>query len=291
MTTPNRFRRIAIISTAAVLSLAAIGWFARDMIATSVARTVASRLLGVTVEIDAVHLDVFGLAVEVNGLRVANPEGWGTPLLLNAGRIAIRVSGESSGQKLIVDGVELNKVSIWFIRNGDKNNVADVVANLSKSSSGDTKAADPKSTPGMDLLIRMLVLDDVDVYYTERSSIAGDIPVAVHLKHVEVKNIDGKTAGKGLAEQLVAQVFEAVVVAVVAESGNKLPAALRDPIDGAVRAGGRLGSSAINMMGEAATKGGNAVGGLLQGIGDAFGGGKKDGEDKKGSKNGGKNGG
>ena len=286
MPTTHRFRRIAIIGVASVLSLAVIAWFARDMIATSVARTVASRMLGVTVEIDAVRIDVFGLAVEVDGLRVANPEGWGTPLLLNAGRIALRVSSESSSQKLIVDSVGLSKVSIWFIRNGDKNNVADVVANISKPSSGDAKPAEPKTAPAMDLLIRMLVLDEVDVHYTERSSIAGDIPVAVHLKHVEVKNIDAKTAGKGLAEQLVAQVFEAVVVAVVAESGNKLPAALRDPIDGAVRSGGRLGASAINMMGEAATKGGNAVGGLLQGIGDAFGGGKKDGEDKKGSKNG-----
>ncbi len=284
MTTSHPVRRIAIICVVSVAALAAIGWFERDVIAASIARSVATRLLGVNVEIDSVHLDVFGLAVEVKGLRVANPAGWGTPLLLNAGSIAVRVSGESNSQKLIVDSVALSKVSIWFIRDGDRNNVADVVANLSKGDSSEPKAAETKTTPGMDLLLRALLLEDVNVHYTERSKIVGDIPVAVHLNRVEVKNIDGKTAGKGLAEQLVGQVFEAVVVAVMAESGNNLPAVLRDPINGAVRSGGRLGASAVNMMSEAASKGGNAVGGLLQGIGDAITGGKKDGSKKDGSK-------
>ncbi len=288
MATPHRLRRLAIIIAASFLSFLVIAWFARDMIAASVARSVATRLLGVEVEIDSVHIDVFGLAVEVNGLRVANPAGWGTPLLLNAGHIAVRVSGESSSQKLIVESVELSTVSIWFIRDGDKNNVADVVANLSKSDGPKAKPTDPKSAPGMDLLIQLLVLEDVNVYYTERSKIVGNIPVAVHLKHVEAKNIDGKTAGSGLADQLVGQVFEAVMVAVVAEAGNNLPAVLRDPINGAVRSGGRIGASAINMIGDAASKGGGAVEGLLHGIGDAFGGGKKDGDGKPGSKSGSK---
>ena len=62
-----RARRIVFASLLALVLVAVTAFLARNAIATAAARTVASRLLGVNVEIDAVKLDLFGLGVDEKG--------------------------------------------------------------------------------------------------------------------------------------------------------------------------------------------------------------------------------
>ena len=272
MATPGRFRRIAVIALVSLVALLAIAWFGRNIIATTVARSVASRLLGVQVQIDSVNLDVFGLGVDVNGLIIDNPAGWGAPHMLEAKQVSVRVAGESTTQRLVVDLVQLSGIKVWFIRDGDRNNVSQIVGNLSGGDAAAKPEAKPAEGPSTELLIRLLVLDDVEVHYTERAAVVGDIPVAAKLKHVEVKDINARTAGKDLAEKLVGQVFEATMLAIVSESGGKLPAVFGNAVQGSIEAGGRIGTAAIKEIQDASKGAGEAVGGLLKGIGDAFGG-------------------
>lgn len=272
MATPGRFRRIAVIALVSLVALLAIAWFGRNIIATTVARSVASRLLGVQVQIDSVNLDVFGLGVDVNGLIIDNPAGWGAPHMLEATQVSVRVAGESTTQRLVVDLVQLSGIKVWFIRDGDRNNVSQIVGNLSGGDAAAKPEAKPAEGPSTELLIRLLVLDDVEVHYTERAAVVGDIPVAAKLKHVEVKDINARTAGKDLAEKLVGQVFEATMLAIVSESGGKLPAVFGNAVQGSIEAGGRIGTAAIKEIQDASKGAGEAVGGLLKGIGDAFGG-------------------
>jgi hypothetical protein len=272
MATPGRFRRIAVIALVSLVALLAIAWFGRNIIATTVARSVASRLLGVQVQIDSVNLDVFGLGVDVNGLIIDNPAGWGAPHMLEAKQVSVRVAGESTTQRLVVDLVQLSGIKVWFIRDGDRNNVSQIVGNLSGGDAAAKPEAKPAEGPSTELLIRLLVLDDVEVHYTERAALVGDIPVAAKLKHVEVKDINARTAGKDLAEKLVGQVFEATMLAIVSESGGKLPAVFGNAVQGSIEAGGRIGTAAIKEIQDASKGAGEAVGGLLKGIGDAFGG-------------------
>lgn len=273
MATTGKLRKALVIAGVSLLALAAIAWFSRNAIATAITRSVATRLLGVPVEVDAVRIDLFGLAVEVDGVRVSNPEGWGVPRALEVDHIEVRASSESTASKLVIDEIALRGVRIWFIRDGLRNNISELVKNLSGPNDGkDAKPAEPAGQ-GMDLLIRRLALEQVDVRFGERSAVAsGDVPSVASIDKIEVKNIDAKTGGKGLAEQLVGQVFEATVVAVVKGAGGKLPAVVGDAVGKAVQAGGRLGTQAVQAIGSAAKGASEAVGGLLKGIGDAIGG-------------------
>lgn len=265
-----RSRRWILASLAFVVALVAIAWFSRNMIAAAVVRSVGTRLLGVPVSVDAVRLDVFGLAVELDGVAVDNPPNWGAPRLLEADRIAVKVSGESTSSMLVVDHVKLGGVRLWFVMDGLRSNVATIIDNLPSSDAGGKEAKD--ASPGMDLLIRLLEIDDVSVRYADRASAKADMPVLASLKHVEVRNITARTAGKHLAEQLMGQVLESTVLAVISESGGKLPAALGKGVMDSIEAGGRLGQEALDALGGAAKQAGDAVGGFLKGVGDAFGG-------------------
>jgi hypothetical protein len=175
--------------------------------------------------------------------------------------------------------VQLSGIRVWFIRDGDRNNVSQIVGNLSGGDAAAKPEAKPAEGPSTNLLIRLLVLDEVEVHYTERAALVGEIPIAAKLKHVEVKDINARTAGKDLAEKLVGQVFEATMLAIVSESGGKLPAVFGNAVQGSIEAGGRIGTAAIKGIQDATKGAGEAVGGLLQGIGDAFGG-KDKGKDK-----------
>ena len=193
-------------------------------------------------------------------------------LALQAGLISIAVSGDSTATNLVVDRVGLSDVTVWFIQDGTRSNVSQLVDNLS---SGEAKAEPkekPAAGPGMDLLIRSLVLERVSVRFAERALATKDVPELASLTRVEVKDIHGKTAGKDLAEQLVGQVFEATMLAVVKDAGGKLPAALGKGIGSSIEAGGRLGKAALESVEGGAKAASDAVGGLLEGIGGAFGG-------------------
>ena len=146
----------------------------------------------------------------------------------------------------------------------------------SKAKAGAAKAPAPEGAgKPMDLLIRRLTLSSVAVHYADRGSFKGDVPVVASLKKVEVREINAKTAGKDISEQLVGQVFESVVLAIAKESAGKLPDMLGKGLQQSVEAGGRLGNQAIDAIGGAAKGAGDAVGGFLKGIGDAIGGKKQ----------------
>lgn len=269
----TRTRRWIAGLAIALAALLAVAWFARNAIAASVVRSVGTRMLGVPVSVDAVRLDVFGLAVELDGLAIDNPPGWGAPRLLEADRISVAVSGESSSSRLVVDSVRLKGVRIWFVLDGIKSNVSAVIDNLPRGDAGGSKPAD--GAQRMDLLIRLLALEDVTVRCAERHAASADSPVLVSLGRVEVRDIDARTAGSRLAEQLFGQVLESTMMAVLRESGSKLPAALGQGITESIKMGGRLGQEAVDALGGAARQAGDAVGGFLKGIGDAIGGTKK----------------
>lgn len=268
-------RKIAVVAALAVAALLVVAYVARNAVAASILRSTGSRLLGTRLDVDSVDIDLFGLAIGLNGLRVDNPEGWGTPRALEARSIRVALSGDSRLDRLVVDSIDLDGVGIWFVRDGMKSNISAIVDNLpDQPKAGDAKAPEAAGKP-MDLLIRRLTLSSVAVHYADRGAFTGEVPVVASLQKVEVREINAKTAGKDISEQLVGQVFESVVLAIAKESAGKLPDMLGKGLQQSVEAGGRLGNQAIDAIGGAAKGAGDAVGGFLKGIGDAIGGKKQ----------------
>lgn len=273
MPAPRIFRKIALVAITAVAVAAVGGYLARNAIAASVLRSTGSGLLGVRVDVHSVDLDLFGLGVELAGLSVANPEGWGAPEALTADRIRVALSADTRPSRLVVEAIDLEGVSIWFVNDGTRSNINAIVENIPDLPA--ERGASPAKASSTELLIRRLTLSGTDVRYAPRSSAGADVPVIARLGKIEVRDINGKTAGSDIAEQLVGQVFEAVVLAVAKESAGKLPEAIGGALQKSVAAGGRFGAAAVDALGGVAKGAGDAVGGFFKGIGDAISGGKK----------------
>ena len=95
-------RKIVVVAALAVAALLVVAYFARNAVAASILRSTGSRLLGTKLDVDSVDIDLFGLAVGLHGLRVDNPEGWGTPRALEARSIRVALSGDSRLDRLVV---------------------------------------------------------------------------------------------------------------------------------------------------------------------------------------------
>jgi hypothetical protein len=254
--------RIAVIAAASLLGLAVVAYAVRNPVATAIARTAASGVLKVPVEIGWVSIDVWGAAITVEDVKVGNPKGFEPPHALVARRIAVDVSGESSTSRLVVDSIELDGVGVWFLIDGARNNIAELVKGMQGSEPKDAKPA--AGGPGVEVLIRRLTMTDTEVHLSEKPS-GKDVPVLAKLAKVEARDISSKASSSDLAAQVTGEAFEAVMGAVVAEMGTRLPAAVGKGVTDALGQAGTVIGGAL----QDATKG---VGDALKGAGDGLGG-------------------
>jgi len=254
--------RIAVIAAASLLGLGVVAYVLRNPVATAIARSAASGVLNVPVEIGWVSIDVWGAAITVEDVKVGNPKGFEPPHALVARRISVDVSGESSTSTLVVDAIELDGVGVWFLLDGTRNNIAELVNGM-----GGTEAKDAKPAAGgqsIDVLIRRLTLTDTEVHLSQKPS-GKDVPVLAKLAKVEARDISSKASSGDLAAQVTGEAFEAVMGAVVAEMGTRLPAAVGKGVTDALGQAGTVIGETL----QDATKG---VGDALKGVGDGLGG-------------------
>ena len=254
--------RIAVIAATSLLGLGVVAYTLRNPVATAIARSAASGVLKVPVEIGWVSIDVWGAAITVEDVKVGNPKGFEPPHALVARRISVDVSGESSTSTLVVDAIELDGVGVWFLLDGTRNNIAELVKGMEGTEPKDTKPA--AGGPGVEVLIRRLTLTDTEVHLSEKPS-GKDVPVLAKLAKVEARDISSKASSGDLAAQVTGEAFEAVMGAVVSEMGTRLPAAVGKGVTDALgQAGTVIGETLKD-----ATKG---VGDALNGVGDGLGG-------------------
>ena len=257
--------RIAVIAASGLLGLAVVAYAVRNPVATAIARGAASGVLKVPVEIGWVTIDVWGAAIVVEDVKVGNPKGFEPPHALVARRIAVDVSGESSTSRLVLDAIELDGVGVWFLLDGTRNNIAELVKGMGDAEQKDPKDAKPAAGgPGIEVLIRRLTLTDTEVHLSEKPS-GKDVPVLAKLAKVEARDSSSRASAGDLAAQITGEAFEAVMGAVVADMGTRLPAAVGKGVTDALgQAGTVIGESL-----KEATKG---VGDALKGVGDGLGG-------------------
>ena len=273
----KRPTRIALTVLGCIAALLLVAYLSRNVIARGIVQSTASSMLRVPVTIDAIDLDLFGADVVVTGIAVGNPNGYAPPHALTARSFSVQLdAGASSLEKLVVTRVSLEGVDAWFLLNGTRNNLSDVVNGMS---AGDAPADDTAAGDGVEVLIRTLELRDIAVHVSERPDVA-DVPVTARLASVTATDVSSRSSGSKLAGQVASKAFEATMGAIVSDMGTRMPAAIAKGVGDSLSQAGTVlkdvVGQAAQQVGEAATKGlGDAVKGIGEGLGGIFGGEKK----------------
>jgi len=274
----KRPTRIAITVLACIGALLVVAYLSRNVIARGVVQSTASSILKVPVTIESIDLDLFGADVSVTGISVGNPTGYAPPYALTAKKLAVQLdAGASSLEKLVVTRISLEGVDAWFLLDGTRNNISDIVNGMS---SGEAPATEkPAAGGGVEVLIRTLELRDIAVHVSERPDVA-EVPVTAQLASITATDVSSRSSGKELAGQVASKAFEATMGAIVSDMGGRMPAAIAKGVGDSLSQAGTVLKDVVGQVaqqvGEAATKGlGDAVKGIGDGLGGLLGGDRK----------------
>lgn len=262
-----------LVALVIVLVVGVVAVFlARNVIATAVVPGVASSVLGVKVELGAADIGISPPSARLTNLDIGNPPAYTAPYSLKLGDVNVEVAADGvSASKVVVDSVALDKLGIWFIQNGDSNNISDMVAGLTKGS-GESKPASGDEGGQVEIVIKKMTLTNLEVHAT----VAGAEMPTIVVDRIELANITSKGKASDLTSQLTAKIFEVTMQATIDACGKQLPAAITASVGKSLEGAGVAIGQATAAMGEAAKKAvedaTKGIGEATKGIGDLFGG-------------------
>lgn len=234
---------VRVVLALILLLVIAVGllWAFIDPLAKKGVESGATYALGVQTGLDEIEVSLLHSDVSMEGLTIANPEGFNTPHLLKSEKFhaglrpmtVLRSTVEMSD--FTIDGVDVN-----FEQNGLKSNVMAVMDNLKKFESDKKDTEEAKS--GKKIKFDKLVIRNIVVHVTVNAVPGLNAkPLTIKLPPIEEENFGSDDADGVYVSQLTFKIIGAILESAVkavadSELGGKLK--LKEGLQGV---GGMLG--------------------------------------------------
>lgn len=252
----KKFLIIVLVALAVVVG--AVFLFLGKAIKTAIL-TVAPDVLGTKVELREVNVSLLSGGFEVEGVRIANPEGFTQSVpLMAVDELQVSVAPFS----LLNDTIEVKK---FVVKNpqfsfdqkgtglfGEKNNLSVIMNNINKymGTASATKTAEPKAeeaaTHGKKVILHYVHIEGAKV-----TIIFAGAPVTIPIPDIEFKDIGVKEGGVPpgtAAAQIWSQVLSRVSAAAFEYLKTGAIKAGNDALKGAGDAGGKAVEGASNAI-------------------------------------------
>lgn len=193
--------------------VAAVAWMMIDSIAAGAIEKGGTYALGVPVTVDNVDIGLIGGSVGLDGLTVANPEGFTEPHLMAAGHFGLKIEGGSVLSDTVrVPLIELNGLDVYYIKTGDGDNVQPILDNLERFKSDapaeDEPAAEAK--PGRKFIVDRLTMTDITLHL--RVPVVGTRTVKIN--RIEMDGLTQDNAQGMAMSELMGRIVPAVLASV-----------------------------------------------------------------------------
>jgi len=268
---------LLIVVIVIVLALISIPlWI--DSVARSAVEAGGTQAMGVPTKLEGLSLKIFGGACSLEGLHVANPEGFESPHFLHLGSGSVAVNlGSVMEDKVVIPTLTLDGIDIHLEQTLKGSNYGTILDNLKKEEQEEVK----DEAPGKKFVIEELVIRNVKA--TAHLSLGVIKPgVPLEIKEIRMQNVGSD--GEGVS---MSQVFGYILTGLldsVAKLGKGIfPEDITKGLTSGVSDLGGFTVDGVKVMGkggeEILTGVGKGTKGLTEGIGGIFGGDKK--EEKK----------
>ncbi len=114
--------------------IAVVGFFYLETTVVREAEKIASRELGVPVNIGGMTIGWMSKSVSIQRIKVGNPDGFETPYFVEIPQVDIQVSEAILGDPLIIDSVGVSGLTAYYEVNESGNNLRKIQQNMLKSS-------------------------------------------------------------------------------------------------------------------------------------------------------------
>ncbi|UCD75857.1 MAG: hypothetical protein JSV91_02850 [Phycisphaerales bacterium] len=287
---------VALIAIVVIVIVAAFYFI--DHIAKAGIEGGATYALGVETTLDEADVGVFSAEFSMAGLNVSNPEGFDTSHFFNLSSGGTKVdlntlrSDTVKLPHLTLAGLDMN-----LEKKGGKSNYDVILDNLKRLESGEKPEAE--SGEGKDFVIEEVIITDVNVH-VDMLPVGGEISrVVVPIDEIRLTNVGTGEDGGVKFSELFGVLLKAVLMAVV-QNGADLPGEIVGELQNGLAGLRPLGDMGVGVVteiggqlqditgqfegvvegagdiGEGLGEVGEEVEGALKGLGDLFGGDKKD---------------
>jgi hypothetical protein len=262
--------KIAAVIVAVLVAGLLVAWLCIDWIAKAGIEKGGAYALGVATNVDSVSLSLLGGEMKINGLKVANPEGWTTPHLMKAERIEVGLRlGSLMGDTVEVTRFEIQGLDMNIEQKLGSSNVSALLNNI-KSTGGGGQKEQPKEAGGRKVKVERVVVRDV-VAHAQVLPIGGKATTLdIKVPEITMDNVTQDNAAGVAVPELMRRLFPAILASVVDKGKGVLPDADVKKLSGDIASATEsLGKGASNLVNQV----GGGVGKLLDGLkpgGDLF---------------------
>ena len=256
----KKLLKIGLIVVVLLVVAAIVVYLAIDSIAKTAVEKGGTYALGTKTTCDSVSIHFLSSEVNLNGLTVANPEGFKTDHFLKTGKLDVGVEpGTLTKDTIVVTRFELDGVDLNFEHGqvlGGLTNVQALLKNMESSAPAEKKE-EPKEG-GKKIKVNKVVIKNI-VAHVQVLPIGGQASTLdVKIPELTLDNVSSDDAGGVVLPELMKRLVPAILTAVF-EKGK---GAISDP--DFAKMGGDIDKT-TKALGESFQKGAE---GLLKGTGD-----------------------
>jgi len=252
----KKLLKLLVVLVVVIIAAVLIAWWQIDRIVKAGVERGGTYALQVDTTVDTVSLSLLGGTLMMDGLQVANPEGYKTPYMIRSGRFDLAVdTGSVMGDTVQVNKFEIDGLDIYIEQKLGGSNVKAVMKNLERfeGSGGEPpeegKAPEPAPGKGKNVQVDRIVIRNV-VAHVQLLPVAGKAStVTVEVPEIVLEGVTSDNAAGVAVPELVARVVPAILMAVVKKGGDVLPGDFAKDLSGSiVQTADALGKGAETLL-------------------------------------------
>ncbi len=262
-------KRIVVLVVLVVVVVGVIGYVMIDRIAKTGIQEGGTYAMGVETKLDGIHVGLLSGKVSLDGLSVANPEGFNADHFMSLGDGSVEVTlGSLMGDKVEVPLLTLNHINLSLEKDKGTANYQVILDHLAEVTGGsDEPAEDTGAEEGKKFVINELVITDVRV----KAEVIGGMSVPITIPEIRLTDI-GTESDKGvLLKDLTGIILTAILTSVVEQAGDLLPGGIGEGLQGGLAAVGDLGDFGVQVVGDVTAQASEMAGKAAEKLGESAG--------------------
>ncbi len=254
--------KLAVVLLILVISAVVLLFLYADHAAKAGIESGASYALGVPTKLDGADVGILSGEFAMNGLNVANPQGFDAPHFLHLGDASVAVSFASLREETIeLPHLTLNGLDLNLQRREGKSNYNVILENLKRLESGEEPSEPVEG--GKKFVIKEVRITDV-VAHADLLPIGGELTrVDIPIDEIILKDVGSDTDKGVLLTDLSGVIIKAVFAAIVQKGGGLIPADMLGDLT--------QGLGQLTSLGDMGISAAVDIGGQLEGLAGSLG--------------------
>ena len=253
----KKLLKLLVVLVVVIIAAVLIAWWQIDRIVKAGIERGGTYALQVDTTVDTVSLSLLGGTLMMDGLQVANPEGYKTPHLMRSGRFDLAVDrGSVLGDTVRVSRFEIDGLDIYIEQKLGGSNVKAVMKNLERfQGSGGEPAeegeapGEPSAGGGKKVQVDRILVRNVVAHVQLLPGVGKASTLTVEVPEIVLDDVTSDNAAGVAIPELVGRIMPAILMAVVTRAGDALPGDFAGDLTGSIGgAANALGGGAARLM-------------------------------------------